>query len=394
MVKKLQQCSPKNKNKTVTCFSMDSLIKIAKTYNKQFPDDKIDISSYNFEVSRRGKKKKHDPIDYNEDNRIRLWNEIQSKFRGFTPCNEDYCILKSSKVKGLPIEELEKDFRPEMPETWLGNPQEWLSTVDIQQVMKQYVDDNEDFTFMGPVPIDFDHKFSFGRCVSNELCKINLDKLYSRGIKRIGIIFNLDPHYKGGSHWVCLFVDIHKGGIYFIDSTGASPPKEVEKLMERLQQQGNGLLINKKLLPTDLERTHTINIDVSPVDRRTVEMRNIPENLVINEGTPCIFTHKELTNKSKFNKVLKIDGNKITMSDDLGDNFKKCLIHSFKSFYNKSRFQYQNTECGIYAMFFLQEFLKGKSYDHIVANKIHDSEMNKRRSEYYRVFVNESGRGR
>ena len=388
MAQELQHCSPKNKNKNITCFSIGSLVKIAKAYNKQF-EDKIDLSSYNFNISRKRKKKKHSSIDHNEKNRIKLWKEIQSKFSNFIPCNKDYCIFKNSKVRDMPIKELEKDFRPEMPEKWLENPKEWLSTVDILKVMEQYVVANDDFAFMGPVPIDFDHEFSFGRCVSNELCKINLEKLYNRGIRRIGVIFNLDPHYKGGSHWVCLFVDVRKGGIYFIDSTGASPPKEVNKLMARLQRQGNRLLINKKILPTDLEKTHTINIDISPIDRRTVEMRNIPKNLVINEGTPCIFTDKELTTQSKFNKVLKIDGNKITMSADIGDDFKKCLIHSFKSFYNKSRFQYKNTECGIYSMFFLEEFLKGKTFDQIVAKTIHDAEINQKRSVYYRDFVDE-----
>lgn len=387
MSEKLQQCSPKNKNKSITCFSISSLVKIAKAYNKQFSDNKINLSSYNFKVGGRGKKKKHKLIDYNEGNRIKLWNEIQSKFKGFTPCNDDYCILKNSKVKDLPIEELEKDFRPEMPETWLENPNEWLSTVDIQKVMEQHVEDNDDFTFVGPVPIDFDHEFSFGNCVSNELCKINLDKLYSRGIKRIGVIFNLDPHYKGGSHWVCLFTDVHKGGIYFIDSIGAAPPKEVERLMERLQQQGNDLLLNRKISPTDLQNTHTINLDISPINDKTVEIKNAPDNLIISEGTPCIFTNHGLNPQSRFNKVIKIDGNRLTMSNDIGDNFNKCLIHSFKSFYNKSRFQYQNTECGIYAMFFLDEFLKGKGYNQIISNKIHDSEMNKRRSKYYRRFI-------
>ena len=369
MTKKLH-CSPKNKGNTITCFSTHSLVKIAKAYNKTHPD-KIHIPK------KRNRKTKHV-----------LWRDIRSKFRKYTPCDDDFCILKNTKVQNKAlIEELESDFRPEMPQKWSDSPNEWLSTVDIQNVMEQYVEDNNDFVFIGPVPIDFDHRFSFGKCVSDELCKINLDKLHNNGIKRIGVIFNLDPHYKGGSHWVCLFVDIHKGGIYFIDSTGDSPPKEVETLMSRLQEQGNRLLLNKRILPTSLEEIHTIDLSVSPLDRRTVEIKNLPKNLVINKGTPCIFTHTNITNQCKFNTIKSIDGNKITLSDELEDDFKKCLIHSFKSFYNTSRFQYQNTECGIYAMFFLEEFIKGKQYDQIVAKIIHDAEIHKERWRYYRPFI-------
>ena len=57
------------------------------------------------------------------------------------------------------------------------------------------------------VPIDFDYKDSLGRCVSEELCNINFIKLIKKGIKFIGIVFNLDPHYKPGIHWVSMFID-------------------------------------------------------------------------------------------------------------------------------------------------------------------------------------------
>ena len=36
----------------------------------------------------------------------------------------------------------------------------------------------------------------------------NLEKCYKHS--KIGIIFNLDPHDKEGSHWVCSFIDIKK----------------------------------------------------------------------------------------------------------------------------------------------------------------------------------------
>ena len=43
-------------------------------------------------------------------------------------------------------------FRPEGPQGKF----EWLSTIDINQVLKQYEEKYADFLFLGAVPIDFD----------------------------------------------------------------------------------------------------------------------------------------------------------------------------------------------------------------------------------------------
>ena len=37
-----------------------------------------------------------------------------------------------------------------------------------------------------------------------EICNFNLNKMI-KNKKKIGFIFNLDPHTKGGSHWVSMF---------------------------------------------------------------------------------------------------------------------------------------------------------------------------------------------
>ena len=36
------------------------------------------------------------------------------------------------------------------------NPQEWLSSDEITDVMKQYEDKYDNFVFLGPSPIDFE----------------------------------------------------------------------------------------------------------------------------------------------------------------------------------------------------------------------------------------------
>ena len=47
-----------------------------------------------------------------------------------------------------------------MPLKWKENKNEWLNTLDIEAVMKQYEKKYNNFIFIGPVPIDFDHKLT------------------------------------------------------------------------------------------------------------------------------------------------------------------------------------------------------------------------------------------
>ena len=47
-----------------------------------------------------------------------------------------------------------------------------------------------------------------------ELCKFSLKKQLSKGKQKTGIIFNTDPHYKEGSHWISLFINIQNNKGY------------------------------------------------------------------------------------------------------------------------------------------------------------------------------------
>lgn len=81
--------------------------------------------------------------------------------------------------------------------------------------MKQYENAYPSFMFLGPTPIDFDTKLSAGECVWNDLCNFNIGNMIKRGKRHFGMIFNVDPHYKSGSHWISMFVHVKKGFIYF-----------------------------------------------------------------------------------------------------------------------------------------------------------------------------------
>ena len=71
--------------------------------------------------------------------------------------------------------------------------------------------------FLGAVPIDF--------CtVMNEICTLNIGKLYQDGIRKIGIVFNTDPSTKSGKHWISMFVNLNRRTINFFDSYAVCPP--------------------------------------------------------------------------------------------------------------------------------------------------------------------------
>ena len=156
-------------------------------------------------------------------------------------CKTESCWLKQNKDFGKISEDIIDSFAPESPSEWKTNPNEWLSSVDIDKVMNQYKKAYKCFEFIGPSPIDFDTKTSYGECVWNELCNFSLANQIKKGKNKIGIIFNTDPHNKSGSHWISLFINIKKKIICFFDSVGTKPSKEIMKLVNRIIDQGHKL---------------------------------------------------------------------------------------------------------------------------------------------------------
>jgi len=57
------------------------------------------------------------------------------------------------------------------------------------------------------------------------------------------MIFNLDPHFKGGSHWVGLYIDLKKKNkpfIAYFDSYGYKTPPLIARLMRSFKLQIKG----------------------------------------------------------------------------------------------------------------------------------------------------------
>jgi hypothetical protein len=200
-----------------SCFTLDSLQKIADKWNSSHPDKRITYT--------------------NKTTGSELWNSINRMMSSV--CNNEVCWVRQEFLKGTPLSaKLLKNFKPIMPKSWNANKYQWLNTLDIRDVMNQYEIVYKDFEFIGPVPMDFDTVLGFGQCVINELCKVNLGKLIEKGKKKLGVVFNLDKHTQSGSHWVAMYLDYDIGDIYYWDSYGIHPCAEVTKLMNRLKEQG------------------------------------------------------------------------------------------------------------------------------------------------------------
>jgi len=172
-----------------------------------------------------------------------------SKMIGIAPHNQ------SSLLKALPLPQDEKRrlarewLRPEIPASWKGDPDMWLDTLNIRDVMIQYEDVYPKFKFLGPYPIDFAAPDPYDKsqpCLISEMCELDLDGKDMKGKDYIGFVFNLDPHTKEGSHWIASFINIPKKEFYYFDSYGMRPPKQVDRFMQwlTLQEPELKLLVN------------------------------------------------------------------------------------------------------------------------------------------------------
>lgn len=229
----MSNCAPtKYNSKLKSCFTDDQVILLAKAYNKH-------ISMNNLSI-RRVENIAYEPINLNLD-RKNILRELYKRFESVCGSNEA-CISKQAfmneLVDGIFEEITNKTFRPDGP----TRATEWLSTTDINNVMKQYEDVYPDFKFLGAVPLDCDE---LKYC---SLFKIDYDKLKSEGKKKLGVIFNHDKHYEPGSHWVALYMDIKNGSngsIYYADSAGKKPIDNIIKIIEDFKSQMNGRAIYK-----------------------------------------------------------------------------------------------------------------------------------------------------
>lgn len=163
------------------------------------------------------------------------------------PQGQELTFVNASPLTDSEKEYLKKTYlRPPQPAKWKEDPDMWLDSTNIEAVMKQYEEAYPDFEFMGPFPIDFAAPDPYTRsteggaapkCLIREMCGLRVLDAKKKGTKYIGIIYNLDPHFKGGSHWVANFIDLIRQKCYYFDSYGYEPPKQIATFMKWLKTQ-------------------------------------------------------------------------------------------------------------------------------------------------------------
>lgn len=177
-----------------------------------------------------------------KDNDTKLFQSVGCQL------GEEHCLLDKAPINDNLKKELRKQYlRTRRPKAWDSNPDMWLDNYNILHVMKQYQEAHSWFKFLGVFPIDFSAPDPYTsdtnvKCLYKETCDLNLKNEYNNGIRGIGIIFNLDPHFKGGSHWVSLYINLNnikKPFVGYFDSYGYKVPTLIAKLMRSLKLQIN-----------------------------------------------------------------------------------------------------------------------------------------------------------
>ncbi len=216
---KLLNCHPKKTRKNKTCYDTSTLFLLKNKWNENHPD----------------KIKSNDPNV--------IWSMLKEKI---IDCKHELCWLKTINDKNI-TNVVMKEFVPNAPTAEWAKYNNWLSSTDFNNVMKQYSEAYPNFLYLGPSSIDFDTIID-GKCVWPTLCKLNIADQIKNGKNKIGIVLNLDKHDGKGSHWVSIFIDLQKKFIFYFESTGSIIPLEVEEFIKRMNEQCKSAGLNMKIM--------------------------------------------------------------------------------------------------------------------------------------------------
>lgn len=228
---KLLRCAPNVDGKTPfkeTCYTTNAFRNLRDAWNKRNISESIQ-----------------------SNNPKTIWEILRKKMSN--TCENEKCWLEQEFMRNNIDQDLKLyTFAPSRPKTWEKNLYEWLDSNDIKRIMRQYEHKFNNFSFIGPSPVDYYNIIEDGRCVWDDLCKFNLENQLKRK-DSIGIIFNLDPHYKDGSHWVSLYLDLKDGVIYYFDSVGKQPHQDIERFISDIQEQARALGTNYDVVKNNLQ---------------------------------------------------------------------------------------------------------------------------------------------
>ena len=181
----------------------------------------------------------------NED-KVELWKDIAAYMKSKYNCKDEICWVETLK-----LQEIEKTaFKPKLPNEWLQCNKNfapnnncmntWLSNLEIDEVMTQFQTNIKNFDYLGANPIDF------ANLHGKKINTFSIEKAIADKKNKIGIIFNTDPSYRGGQHWICAFIDLENKELNYFDSYGSDGtyPKEVNDFFTKVMEEGKKIGYN------------------------------------------------------------------------------------------------------------------------------------------------------
>ena len=282
------KCAPTKRYIDGSCFTIEALQKIATAYNKKIKNKESQI---NVNAS------KNELVE-------NITNILQNK------CNDQVCWLREKIIIELNDEDiLENTFRPAGPE----GKYDWLSTIDINDVVTQYHDKYQEFLFLGAVPYDF---------MDLPVLELHNDNLFEThhkmGKTKLGMVINLDKHNMPGSHWVALYTDLVKKQVYFFDSGGIKPGKLIRrfinKIVKFLFKKENKKQININNIINTIKTKKTIPSQISNIDIKYNYIQHQFQNTEC--GVYSINFILRLLNGEKFNDIIT----NVTVDEEMNKN--------------------------------------------------------------------------
>lgn len=290
-----------------TCFTLKAVQQMSNDYNKALQNNIL----------------KGIPIDSNlikNGSKNDLFKQLSNRMEKF--CQNDHkCFTDQSFMSNKNF--LKHHFKPQGTQ----HRRDWLSTIEINELMHQMELKHKYFLFGGAIPRDV-LKIDYPLMNRNHYIR-NLQLGDLRKLKKpiIAYVYNLDEHWQSGSHWVALYCNIVKKQIYFFDSYGIRPHKDIRKMV--------------RIFANFIHQYHNkkCNYDCSEEEEDSFMKNNKKNNL----------------------------------EKKLGGNIE----------WNRNRHQYKNTECGVYSCHFIIKLLEGKTFESLSNNRIPDDDINKFRDVFW-----------
>jgi len=200
----VSKCAPSKTFSEGSCFTIESLQKLANAYNREVGEDS----------------NKQILITNSKTNLIKELSNRISECK-----NDQLCWLNVDWIQNIKDNEIHKNtFRPIGPQARF----KWLNTTNINEIMVQYQGKYPNFKFLGAVPYDFEELEQLN------IGNINFDELINQNINKIGLVINFDEHWRSGSHWVGLYANLAKNQIYYFDSYGGKPKNKISKFVKKI----------------------------------------------------------------------------------------------------------------------------------------------------------------